>query len=79
MGKMLCLVSALASVSVFAGANVFAGALGETVARFEALGMPNVAGTEFAYIAPPGSYVFGVMFKCGAFGNAWMVMKHVGI
>ena len=66
--KKTCVLCAalLAAMSVSAAAETLA----ETLARFEKMGMPNVAGAEFANIRSSQNFT---VFNLGVCGNAWML------
>ncbi|MCL1856161.1 MAG: hypothetical protein FWF84_00745 [Kiritimatiellaeota bacterium] len=55
------------------GGYASAETLGEAAARFEALGMPSVAGAEYANITR-GQYGYGID-GLGGSGNAWKVAE----
>jgi len=61
------------------GVHASAETLAETVARFEAMGMPSVAGAEYVYIPPMGAddYRLPVVTGFGVAGNAWKLAEGV--
>ena len=65
--------STLLCILLLASLRASAETLAETVARYEKLGMPNVAGAEYVHIADTDGYRNKRIIDLGGCGNAWKI------
>ena len=68
-------MSTLLCILLLASLRASAETLAETAARFEKLGMPNVAGAEYVHIVDTDGYRNKQIVELGGCGNAWKISE----